>query len=95
MRKSINESPHIINRKCVLLQKKETLGTVAEKIGHTKQAVSLSIEGRSVSLRIHRKICTVLGVSLVEFWPELYGDENNVNEVSHDANVNGNAQAVN
>lgn len=74
MRKSINENKYIINRKCVLLQKQETLRTVAEKIGHTKQAVSLSIEGRSTSLRIHRKICAVLGVSLVDFWPELYGE---------------------
>jgi DNA-binding Xre family transcriptional regulator len=83
MRKSINENKYIINRKCVLLQKQETLRTVAEKIGHTKQAVSLSIEGRSVSLRIHRKICAVLGVSLVEFWPELYGEPINNQEVDH------------
>jgi lambda repressor-like predicted transcriptional regulator len=83
MCKSINENKYIINRKCVLLQKQETLRTVAEKIGHTKQAVSLSIEGRSVSLRIHRKICAVLGVSLVEFWPELYGEPIIHQEVDH------------
>lgn len=74
----------------MLLQKQETLGTVAAKIGHTKQAVSLSIEGRSVSLRIHRKICAVLGVSLLEFWPELYGDV-----ISHDSKVNEVVQGVN
>lgn len=70
-----NDNPNIIRRKVVMLQKGYNLPKLAKVVGHTKQAVSLSILGLSTSLRIHRKICAVLGVSLVEFWPDLYGEE--------------------
>ena len=70
----INENQHIINRKVVMLQKGYSLPALAEHVGHTKQAVSQAIQGRSTSLRIHRKIAGVLDVALVDFWPELYGE---------------------
>lgn len=50
-----------------------SLNSLAEHVGHTKQAVCAAIQGRSTSLRIHRKIADVLDVALVDFWPELYG----------------------
>jgi lambda repressor-like predicted transcriptional regulator len=75
----INDNQHIINRKVVMIQKGHTLGTLADHVHHTKQAVSQAIQGRSTSLRIHRKIADVLGVALVDFWPELYGETNKNN----------------
>ncbi|MCK9431861.1 MAG: hypothetical protein M0R00_02760 [Candidatus Omnitrophica bacterium] len=54
--------------------------------------MSQAIQGRSTSLRIHRKIADVLDVRLVDFWPELYGD---VNKVSHDSTIESREQIVN
>lgn len=83
----VNENQNIINRKVIMLQKGYNLPKLAKEVGHTSQAVSQSIQGRSKSLRIHRNIAQILGVSLVEFWPELYGPMPKL--VSHDATVNG------
>lgn len=91
----INENQNIINRKVVMLQKGYNLPKLAKEVGHTKQAVSQSIQGRSTSLRIHKTIAGILGVSLVEFWPELYGPVPVVNTSSHDVKVNDPAGAVN
>ena len=68
------ENQYIINRKVIMLKTGHSLGSLAEHVGHTKQAVSQAIQGRSTSLRIHRKIAEVLNVRLVDFWPELYGE---------------------
>lgn len=88
-----NDNPFIIKRKVVMIQKGFNLPRLAKTVGHTKQAVSLSIQGKSTSLRIHKQIADVLGVSLVEYWPELY--DYHPNQVSHDATVNDQAGAVN
>lgn len=89
---TINENQHIINRKIIMLQKGHTLGSLAEYVGHTKQAVSQSIQGRSTSLRIHRKIACALGVDLPDFWPELYGKIEQKN--FHDSTVSQQDQIV-
>ena len=91
---TINNNQHIINRKVVMIQKGHSLNTLAEGVGHTKQAVSQAIQGRSTSLRIHRAIAAILGVRLVDFWPELYGDVEQVKNF-HDATVNDQDQTVN
>jgi lambda repressor-like predicted transcriptional regulator len=70
----VTENQYIINRKVIMLKTGHSLGSLAEHVGHTKQAVSQAIQGRSTSLRIHRKIADVLNVRLVDFWPELYGE---------------------
>ena len=70
----INDNQYIVNRKVIMLQKGHNLGSLAEHVGHTKQAVPQAIQGRSTSLRIHRKIADFLDVRLVDFWPELYGE---------------------
>jgi len=88
-----NNNPYVIQRKVVMIQKGYNLPRLAKTVGHTKQAVSLSIQGKSTSLRIHKQIAEVLGVSLVEYWPELY--DYHPNPVSHDANLNDQAGAVN
>jgi len=90
---TINKNQYIVNRKIIMLQKGHSLDSLAEHVGHTKQAVSQSIQGRSTSLRIHRNIADVLGVRLVDFWPELYGDVEN--KVSHDSTIESQEQIVN
>lgn len=87
---SINENPHIINRKVMLVQKGYSNARLAREIGVTPQALSQAIRGITHSLRIHRAVVTKLGVSLIEFWPELYGDV-----VSHDSIISEEASAVN
>jgi len=88
----VNNNQYIVNRKIIMLQKGHGLDSLSEHVGHTKQAVSQAIQGRSTSLRIHRKIADVLDVRLVDFWPELYGD---VDKVSHDSTVESREQIVN
>lgn len=89
----VNNNQYIVNRKIIMLQKGHSLDSLAEHVGHTKQAVSQAIQGRSTSLRIHRKIADVLDVRLVDFWPELYGDIEN--KVSHDSTIEAKQQVVN
>ncbi len=91
----VNDNQFIINRKVVMLQKGHTLNSLAKNTGHTKQAISMSIQGHSTSLRIHRKIVGILGVTLIEFWPELYGPAPDANKSSHDATINDQAASVN
>jgi len=87
------ENQYIINRKVIMLKTGHSLGSLAEHVGHTKQAVSQAIQGRSTSLRIHRKIAEVLNVRLVDFWPELYGDVEQKN--FHDSPIEATEQTVN
>lgn len=82
---NINESQEIINRKVILVQKGYSNARLAREIGVTPQALSQAIRGITHSLRIHRAVVTKLGVSLVEFWPELYGEAIEHQEVDHSA----------
>ncbi|MEN6619991.1 MAG: helix-turn-helix transcriptional regulator [Smithella sp.] len=91
----VNENQHNINRKCILIQKGYSLPKLSKEIGFTKQAVSQALLGKSTSLRIHRKIAKTLHVSLVEFWPELYGSDWMNKVDSHVNEINEINEAVN
>jgi DNA-binding Xre family transcriptional regulator len=83
----VTNNPFIINRKKILYDQRYTMSRLAIEIGVTPQAVIMSINGKTQSLKLHRAICNKLGVSLVSFWPELYGDqptESAENIVTHD-----------
>ena len=80
----VNETQHIINRKVILVQKGYSAARLAREIGVSPQAISQAIRCVTHSLRIHKAIANKMEVPLVEFWPELYGDNyekaNNENE---------------
>lgn len=88
----INENKHIINRKMILVSKSINQRTLAKKLEITPAAVQQAISGGSTTYRLHRKIADYLRVPMVQFWPELY---DNMNQVSHDATVNENVNIVN
>gem|GEM_PF-2929440 len=73
--KSINQNPYYINRKKILYDMRYTCARLARDISLTPTTVGKSIKGKSESLRTNRLIANKLGVSLVTFWPELYGDQ--------------------
>lgn len=62
-----------INRKVILVKRETSIRKVAEAIGHSPAAVMFAINRAGQSRRMHEKIAGVLGVTLCEFWPELYG----------------------
>ena len=72
--KIVTDNPFIINRKKILYDQRYSMRRLAIEIGVTAQAVAQSINGKTQSLKMHRTICNKLGVSLVNFWPELYGE---------------------
>jgi len=83
----VTDNTFIINRKKILYDQRYSMSRLAIEIGVTPQAVSQSVNGNTQSLKMHRSICKKLGLSLVEFWPELYGDqstESAENIVHHD-----------
>jgi lambda repressor-like predicted transcriptional regulator len=88
----INENKHIINRKMILVSKSINQRTLAKKLEITPAAVQQAISGGSTTYRLHRKIADYLRVPMVQFWPELY---DNLNQVSHDATVIENVNSVN
>lgn len=88
----INENKHIINRKMILVSKSINQRTLAKKLEITPAAIQQAISGGSTTYRLHRKIADYLRVPMVQFWPELY---DNMNQVSHDATVNENVNIVN
>ena len=96
----LTEKEHIIKRKIILLEKGFTAKKLADVIEHkhqgtkrpyTRQQVTKAINGYALNEELHKSIVAKLGVSLLEFWPEIYGD----NTVSHDAKVNELNNAVN
>lgn len=81
----VNENQHIINRKIILYDQRYTNARLAKEIDYTPAAVGLAINGKSKSYKLHRKIADKLGVTLIDFWPELY---NCGPKASHDATIN-------
>lgn len=81
--KTLNENKYLINRKNILYDQRYTMSRLARDLGVTPTAICQSIKGRTQSLRMHRLIANKLGVSLVEFWPELYGDPIIHQDVDH------------
>lgn len=88
--KSLTPNPFLINRKKILYDQRYTMSRLARDLNLTPTTIGKAIKGINESLKTNRLIANKLGVSLVEFWPELYGDV-----VSHDCTVNEEAQAVN
>lgn len=88
--KSVTDNHFIINRKKILYDQRYSMSRLAVEIGVTPQGVSQSVNGTTQSLKMHRAICKKLGLSLAEFWPEIYGDQHSEsveNIVSHDVDV--------
>lgn len=71
----VTDNPHIINRKKILWDQRYTMSRLALEIGVTPQAVIMSINRKTQSLKLHRAICNKLGLSLIAFWPDVYGDQ--------------------
>ena len=85
--KILNQNQHIINRKKILYDQRYTMSRLARDLGLTPTTVCNSIKGKSESTKTNRLIANKLGVTLVAFWPELYGDqstESAENIVHHD-----------
>lgn len=80
---SVKENQYIINRKNTLYAQRYSMRRLASELGVTGQAVCYAISGTTTSLKLHRAICAKLGVSLVEFWPELYGEVIEHQDVDH------------
>lgn len=80
----VTTNENIINRKIILIKKGISIASLSEKLPYTRQGVNIAIVGKSRSKTMHLAICTALGVSLEEFFPEFY-----VSTVSHDATING------
>lgn len=80
---SVKENQYIINRKNTLHAQRYSMRRLASELGVTGQAVNYAINGITTSLKLHRAICTKLGVSLVDFWPELYGEPIEHQDVDH------------
>jgi len=97
----LTKNENIINRKVTLLQKGFTLAKMAAQIGYSIPTISKAVNNQSKNSRdVHEKMVFVLGVSLAEFWPELYGPDvvnNNGNRktVSHDSQINESLTVVN
>lgn len=95
----LSNNKNIINRKIILLSKGFNLTTLAHSTGYSIPSICIAVkQGKKQSRTLHDAIVSVLGVSLAEFWPELYGADivnNNSNKVSHDATVSGVASGVN
>lgn len=66
---------HITQRKVVLLRKGLSMRSLAKKVGCCAAAVCFAINKCQQSRSLHEKIAGELGVTLQEFWPELYGDK--------------------
>lgn len=69
----INKKAATINRKKILLDRSETVRSIAKKINYTRSAVNDAITGESRSYRCHSRIAAHLGMPMAEIWPELYG----------------------
>ena len=81
--KTLNENKFLVNRKKILYDQRYTMSRLARDLGVTPTAICQSIKGRTQSLRMHRLIANKLGISLVEFWPELYGETIENQEPDH------------
>lgn len=93
----LTSKQNIINRKVILVQRETSIRKVAEAIGHSPAAVMFAINKCGQSRRMHEKIAGALGVTLAEFWPELYGPDGIKceNSVSHDSTINESFTNVN
>lgn len=81
--KIINQNQHIINRKKILYEQRYTMSRLARDLDLTPTTVGKSIKAECESLKTNRLIANKLGVTLVAFWPELYGEEIVHHDVDH------------
>jgi lambda repressor-like predicted transcriptional regulator len=73
-RNNLNLNEHVVNRKVSLIKAGHNYTSLSKKTGVTKQCICQAILGNNPSLRICRKIAKILGVSVVDFWPDVFGD---------------------
>ena len=91
MPQSVTENEHIIKRRVIIYQAGyKTIGSFAEAIDETRQAVSGAIKAKIINYKVYRVMAAKLGVSLADFWPELFcvipiaDDKYTENIVHHD-----------
>jgi len=56
-----------------MLQKNHNQRSLAGEVGCTPAAITMVIKGKTRNRKMHEKIVNILGISLSEFWPEIYG----------------------
>lgn len=61
------------------------MSRLARDLGVTPTAICSSINGRTQSVRMYKAIANKLGVSMVEFWPDIFGEAIEHQEVDHSA----------
>jgi lambda repressor-like predicted transcriptional regulator len=81
--KTLNHNEFLINRKKMLYDRRYSMSRLAIDLGVTPQAVIAAVHAKTKSYTMHKKIVDKLGVSLVEFWPELYGEDIVHQDVDH------------
>ena len=72
-----------INRKKILYDQRYTMSRMARDLGVTPTAICSSIKGKTQSVRMYKMIANKLGVSMIEFWPEIFGEPIEHQEVDH------------
>ena len=73
--KILNENKNLINRKKILYDQRYTMSRLARDLNLTPVTVGNAIKGKTESTKTNKLIANKLGVTLVAFWPELYGEE--------------------
>lgn len=93
---------HKINRKIRLIKAQISQQEIAKRLTQlntehpvSRQAVNNELRGEYKSERIRLGICEIIGEPKETFWPEFYSGKNDVNAISHDANVKEKLQGVN
>jgi lambda repressor-like predicted transcriptional regulator len=88
---TINENKHIINRKMILVSRSINQRALARELGITPAAVQQAISGGSTTYRLHKMIANYLRVPMVQFWPELYDNMNQISQtiMEDEARVGG------
>lgn len=69
---NINRNMYIINRKLTLVKKDISQRKLAINLSIAPQTINKAITTGCTTYRINRRIADYLGVSMAEFWPELY-----------------------
>ena len=81
--KTLKQNQFIINRKKILYEQRYTMSRLARDLGVTPTAICTSINGTTQSVRMYKMIANKLGVSMIEFWPEIFGETIEHQEPDH------------
>ena len=100
----LTHNKNIINRKIAMMQHGITLHRLGKMTGYSIGTICKVINNNDQSTKnsrnVHEKIAGVLGISLADFWPELYGPDAvsqkiNQDNISHDVRVSEEINPVN